>query len=125
MIKSTESQTDPIVRIARVVHQANKAFCESIGDTSQVDWESADESIHNSAIEGVKKIIANPDITPEQLHDNWSKDKLADGYVYGEEKDDEKKTHPCLVPYEKLPLSQKFKDHLFGSIVRVYLNFSK
>jgi hypothetical protein len=121
--EAVESQDDPIIRLARIVHQANKALCESIGDTSQVDWEEADESVRDSAIEGVKQIIANPDITPEQLHDNWSKDKIADGYVYGDVKDDEKKTHPCLVAYDKLPAHQRFKDHLFNNIVKTYINF--
>lgn len=29
--------------------------------------------------------------------------KIADGWKYGEAKDPEAKTHPCLVPFDKLP----------------------
>lgn len=45
------------------------------------------------------------------------KEKIEDGWVYGDEKDTEKKTHPCLVPYEELPEFQKKKDALFQAIV--------
>jgi hypothetical protein len=40
------------------------------------------------------------------------------GWVYGTAKDAEKKTHPCMVPYDKLPLAQRRKDALFQAAVR-------
>jgi hypothetical protein len=39
------------------------------------------------------------------------------GWVYGEVKDAEKKTHPCMVPYEKLPIEQRVKDYLFKAVI--------
>ena len=51
------------------------------------------------------------------MHNNWSAEKVADGWVYGEVKDVEKKTHPCLVPFDQLPLFQQKKDKLFSAIV--------
>jgi hypothetical protein len=44
-------------------------------------------------------------------------DKKKDGWVYGEVKDAEAKTHPCIVPFEELPEFQKKKDALFCAIV--------
>lgn len=44
-------------------------------------------------------------------------EKIADGWVYGEEKNLELKTHHCLVPWNDLPLAQQLKDRLFCSIV--------
>lgn len=32
------------------------------------------------------------------------------GWTYGEQRNDELKTHPCLVPYEELPDSEKEYD---------------
>lgn len=117
-------QSDLVIEsLAKITHQANKAFCEYVGDTSQVDWDQARSDIKAATVSGVKAIIANPAITPEVLHDNWMKDKEADGYVYGEVKDDEKKTHPCLVPYDQLPDHQRLKDHLFHAIVKTYIDF--
>ena len=44
-------------------------------------------------------------------------EKINDGWVYGEVKDAEKKTHPCIVPFEELPEFQQKKDALFCAIV--------
>jgi hypothetical protein len=44
-------------------------------------------------------------------------DKIADGWVYGEEKDEMLKTHHCIVAFEKLPEFQQKKDALFVNIV--------
>lgn len=45
-------------------------------------------------------------------HENWTRDKLRDGWTYGEVKDADAKTHPCLVPYEDLPEAQRLKDRV-------------
>lgn len=47
----------------------------------------------------------------------WMDDKLKDGWMYGETKDPEAKTHPCLVPFKELPIFQQKKDALFCAIV--------
>lgn len=46
----------------------------------------------------------------ENVHENWSKGRIAEGWVYGETRDDAKKTTPCLVPYAELPESEKEYD---------------
>lgn len=103
--------------IAYVCHQANKAWCQSEGDESQTDWAFAEQWQRDSAIKGVKFRLENPEAGPDAQHNAWSADKIADGWVYGEVKDVEKKTHPCLVPFDQLPLFQQKKDRLFSAIV--------
>jgi hypothetical protein len=103
--------------IAKICHQANKAYCESIGDMSQVDWADAPEWQREAAIAGVNTAIENPEITPQEQHEAWVVHKVNDGWVYGEVKSGTKKTHPCLVPYSELPESQQLKDVLFRVIV--------
>ena len=44
------------------------------------------------------------------VHEVWSAGRIADGWTYGEVRDDARKTHPCLVPYEQLPESEKEYD---------------
>lgn len=46
----------------------------------------------------------------ENAHDLWAMQRLSDGWRYGPERDDPTKRHPCLVPYEKLPESEKIVD---------------
>lgn len=46
----------------------------------------------------------------EQVHDVWSQGRITEGWTYGEERNDELKTHPCLVPYSDLPESEREYD---------------
>lgn len=107
--------------IAKQCHEANRQFCISIGDNSQKPWDEAEEWQRESAIDGVKFRINNPDAPDSAQHDAWCDFKIKDGWVYGEVKDTSAKTHPCLVPYEELPYGQKAKDKLFQAIVDICL----
>ena len=106
-----------IEEIARVAHQVNKAYCESLGDFSQVDWEQAPEWQRQSAFNGVIFQLQNPDAPASASHESWAAQKIAEGWGYGPVKDPEKKQHPCLMPFDLLPPEQKAKDHLFKGIV--------
>ena len=108
-----------VLVIARVAHEINRAYCASLGDTSQPAWEDAPKWQQQSAIAGVEMHLANPDATPEQSHESWLAQKVAAGWVYGEVKDAEKKEHPCCRPYDELPPEQKSKDYLFRSVVHM------
>ena len=108
-----------IEQTAKMCHEVNKAYCEAIGDHSQVSWNEAPEWQQDSAINGVMFHLNNPDAKPHDSHANWYKDKLADGWKYGPVKDVQKKEHPCMVPYEELPLEQRVKDHLFIAMVKL------
>lgn len=46
----------------------------------------------------------------ENLHDMWVWERQSEGWTYGEQRNDELKTHPCLVPYEELPEEEKEYD---------------
>lgn len=109
---------DGVAAIAMVAHEVNRAYCESIGDNSQVAWANAPVDIQQSAIAGVEYKLANLDATPEQQHNAWCSHKIQAGWAYGATKDPVARTHPCLVPYSALPLEQRIKDHLFGAVVR-------
>ncbi|CAE6949672.1 RyR domain protein [Ectopseudomonas oleovorans] len=106
-----------VLVIAKVAHAINAAYCLSIGDDSVPAWEEAGEQHHASLVAGVEMHLANPNATPEQSHESWLTQKVADGWVYGEEKDAEKKIHPCCRPYDELPPEQKSKDYLFRAVV--------
>lgn len=105
-------------QIAELTHEANRVYCRLIDDESQVSWEDAPEWQKKSAIDGVKFIQERPYAQPSLSHSKWVEGKRKDGWVYGEIKDADKKTHPCMVSFYDLPSSQKNKDFLFVGIVR-------
>ena len=107
-------------QIARFCHEVNRAYCESLGDHSQLPWEEAPEWQRQSAILGVAFALANPDAPPSASHESWLAEKTRQGWRYGPVKNPETKEHPCFVPYDELPQEQKSKDYLFQSIVRYY-----
>ena len=44
------------------------------------------------------------------IHEVWASQRIDEGWSYGGERDDLKKTHPCLIEYDKLPESEKAVD---------------
>lgn len=106
-----------IISIAKVCHEANKAWCETNGDNTQKHWQDAEQWQRDSAIKGVEFRLSNPEAGKDSQHNAWMQDKINDGWVYGTTKDAEKKTHPCIVPFEQLPQFQQKKDALFCAIV--------
>lgn len=107
-----------VQEIARVAHEVNRAYCASLGDTSQLPWEEAPDWQKQSAINGVEFHLANPQSKPSDSHESWLREKERDGWKFGPVKDPAKKEHPCFVPYDDLPPEQKAKDYLFLGIVR-------
>jgi hypothetical protein len=43
-------------------------------------------------------------------HEVWAQKRIADGWTLGAQRDDSQRKHPCLVPYEQLPESEKEYD---------------
>lgn len=44
------------------------------------------------------------------VHEVWAQTRIQQGWVYGDERNDVLKYHPCLVPYEDLPEEEKEYD---------------
>lgn len=59
-----------------------------------------------SSLEDLMEFIA------KNVHENWAQQRMSEGWTYGEVRDDDKKTTPCLVPYEELPEIEKNYDRL-------------
>ena len=46
----------------------------------------------------------------ENVHENWALSRIREGWVYGPQRNDAKKTTPCLVPYAQLSEAEKDYD---------------
>lgn len=106
----------PSAVIAEVCHEANRVVQRHLGEPVNPPWAEADDGLRRSAADGVENALAGA--SPRESHENWLRFKEADGWVFGEVKDFEAKTHPCFVAYDDLPPEQRVKDALFVSTVR-------
>lgn len=70
--------------------------------------------IDTSAINLTNELNPLVEQMAKNVHEVWAARRIADGWTYGEKRDDEKKTHPCLVSYEELPESEKEYDRKTG-----------
>ena len=43
----------------------------------------------------------------KNVHEVWAETRISQGWTYGKQRNDELRTHPCLIPYENLPESEK------------------
>ncbi|MBR5334570.1 MAG: Ryanodine receptor Ryr [Alistipes sp.] len=46
----------------------------------------------------------------KNVHEVWAQSRMEQGWIYGEERNDALKHHPCLIPYEELPEVEKAYD---------------
>lgn len=61
-------------------------------------------------IELPPELVALSEIIAKNVHEVWSQNRLAEGWTYGDKRDDDLKQTPCLVPYEDLPEIEKDYD---------------
>jgi len=112
---------EDIIRIAKVCHEAHRAWCAANGDLKHKPWEEALGYHRGATILGVKLLLRNPNLTDEEIHDLWWADKLKEGWQYGPVRDPVAKTHPGMVPYGEMEAYQKKKKPLFRAIVMALL----
>jgi len=68
------------------------------------------DPIDTSAVELTVDLQQLIEQLSENVHDEWTRRRLAEGWTLGEQRDDQARTHPCLVPYAELPESEKVID---------------
>lgn len=56
------------------------------------------------------ELLALTEVIAENVHDVWALGRMNEGWTYGEVKDSDKKTTPCLVAYNELSESEKEYD---------------
>lgn len=66
--------------------------------------------IDTSKISLPEELLALVEKLAENVHENWAKSRIEEGWSYGETRNDEKKTTPCLVPYSELDEIEKEYD---------------
>ncbi len=68
------------------------------------------EPIDTSQVQLTPTVAELTELLAKNAHDLWAKRRLHEGWRLGPRRDDERKQHPCLIPYEDLPESEKEYD---------------
>lgn len=63
-----------------------------------------------SGISIPKEIESLAEDMARNVHEVWACGRMAEGWRKGPERNDARKEHPCLVPYEELPEEEKTYD---------------
>lgn len=66
--------------------------------------------IDTSCVALPDEILELCELLSKNTHEVWAQNRIKQGWTYGEKRDDVQKQHPCLVPYEELPESEKEYD---------------
>ena len=104
-----------IETLARAVHEALRAYQAALGEPEAPPWPESGW-MQSSSREAVEFALGNP--TPGAQHEAWSAAKRRDGWKYGPAKDESRKTHPSLVPYDQLSASEQNKDRILIALVQ-------
>ena len=97
------------VEIAKICHEANRQYCIDNQLKTQAEWDELPDDLQNSVVAGVAKIIENPKITAEEMHEAWMEYKEID--VPGKE-------HPNMRKWKKLSKVERGKYSLFLATVK-------
>jgi hypothetical protein len=131
----------PLEALARAIHDKYRRAMEVAGaDPIKVPnmrpWDTVSPDVHEENQKQATDIKAKLDavgyelvprsraartdltLSEEQVeklaiaeHDRWMQSRVGLGWRYGERRDDEKKLHPCIVPWDRLPPEEKAKDY--------------
>lgn len=66
--------------------------------------------LDTSSVELPETLSELTETLARNVHEVWAAARLSQGWSYGPRRDDLRKTHPCLVPYDELPESEKEYD---------------
>ena len=56
------------------------------------------------------EVVALTELLARNAHDVWARQRRRDGWTWGPQRDDARKQHPALVPYEELSESEREYD---------------
>ncbi|AFN39421.1 hypothetical protein [Aeromonas phage AS-yj] len=99
-------------KIARTAHDAIRRFNLILGDTDTL-WKEEPEKVKRVWTKHVTYIIDHPDSDARTVHELWRNYKEGEGWIFGEDKSRDEKTHPCLTSYDELHEIEKMKYYIF------------
>ncbi|WP_295877106.1 RyR domain-containing protein [uncultured Akkermansia sp.] len=75
------------------------------------------KSLDTSSVQIPDDLSELIELIAENTHNVWAEERLRQGWKLGLCRDEQLKTHPCLIPYEDLPEKEKIFDRRIVSEV--------
>jgi hypothetical protein len=101
-------------RAAFVYDAARLAAIASQAPIVPAPWEEREAAFKDQFLKVIERQCGDErSNSPRDLHERWVQAYFDMGWVYGEEYNHEKRTHPDLVPYAKLGRLERDKDAVF------------
>ncbi len=66
--------------------------------------------VDTSRVELPEDLSELTELLARNVHEVWAQTRIRQGWSYGPQRDDKQKHHPCLVPYDDLPESEREYD---------------
>lgn len=83
-------------------------------------WEDRESAFTSQFLEVIERQCGEQrSRSPEELHGSWVQAYITMGWVYGPERDPDKKTHPDMVPYADLGQLERDKDAVFVALCEI------
>ncbi len=66
--------------------------------------------VDTTGIELPGEVVKVAEQLARNVHEVWARERLSTGWTFGPQRDERRKLHPSLVPYEELPEDEKKYD---------------
>jgi class 3 adenylate cyclase len=77
---------------------------------TQLDLNLEEQPLDTQSTRLPPELLELTELLARHAHYIWGRQRLADGWRWGHVRSDDRREHPCLVPYEQLPESEKQYD---------------
>ncbi|WP_233205179.1 RyR domain-containing protein [Alkalicaulis satelles] len=98
-----------------------RAYRAALGEDELPPWDEAEPWQVESTLAAVRFRMAHPDAPPGVQHEQWMEEKRASGWRHGAVRDNARKMHPMMMPFNDLPDTEKRKDVLIQKVVDAFL----
>lgn len=73
--------------------------------------------MRESTFSSIRFVLTSPSVGAGAQHAQWMEQRKAQGWTYGDVRDDTLKHHPMLVLFDQLSEAEQKKGHLVGALV--------
>jgi hypothetical protein len=105
--------------LARICYDAIRAYGKTIGEV-YLRWPDARPSVRESFAGAVAYLLEAPSASVRDLHGHWLAARTQQGWQYAPQRDDARRLHPAMVPWEDVSEREYLKFVLMHRIVDVF-----